>query len=53
MKPTKDYMASQKLWRIIKEPDGYYYEIRLAGMTIDKFAIPEDSKLNLVMDYKK
>ena len=40
-------MASQKLWRIIKKPDGYYYEIKLAGMVIDYFKIPEDSLINL------
>ena len=45
-----NYLASQKLWRIIKEPDGYYYEIRLAGMTIDKFKIPDDSKIHLAME---
>ena len=33
------YTSSQKLWRIIKEPQGYYYEIRLAGMVIDRIKI--------------
>lgn len=35
------YTSSQKLWRIVCEPTGYYYEIRLKGMTIDKFKIEE------------
>lgn len=35
------YLANQKLWRIVQEPDGYYYEIRLAGMTIDRLSINE------------
>lgn len=35
------YLANQKLWRIVKELDGYYYEIRLAGITIDRFPINE------------
>lgn len=33
------YTASQKLWRITKEPTGYYYEIKLAGMVIDRIKI--------------
>ena len=35
------YLASQKLWRIIKERDEYYYEIRLSGNTIDRIHIDE------------
>lgn len=34
-----NYVASQKLWRIIKEREDYYYEIRLAGVTIDRIKI--------------
>jgi hypothetical protein len=35
------YLANQKLWKIIKEPGGYYYEIRLAGTVIDRVKIEE------------
>ena len=35
------YTAAQKLWRVSKEPNGYYYEIRLRGMTIDRIKIEE------------
>lgn len=35
------YTSSQKLWRIVKEPSGYYYEIRLKGMTVDRIPINE------------
>ena len=35
------YLANQKLWKIIKEPTGYYYEIRLAGTIIDRIKIDE------------
>lgn len=35
------YTSSQKLWKIIEEPTGYYYEIRLKGMTIDRIKIEE------------
>lgn len=35
----KKYLPNQKLWRIIKTPEGYYYEIRLAGVTIDRCPI--------------
>ena len=33
------YPSSQKLWRISKEFNGYYYEIRLAGVVIDRIKI--------------
>ena len=33
------YVASQKLWKITREPTGYYYEIKLAGMVIDRIKI--------------
>lgn len=35
------YLANQKLWKIIQEPNGYYYEIKLAGMVIDRIKIDE------------
>ena len=35
------YVASQKLWRIIKERDNYYYEIKLAGDIIDRIPVDE------------
>ena len=35
------FASSQKLWRITKELDEYYYEIRLAGVTIDRIRIEE------------
>lgn len=31
--------ASQKLWRVIKQPDGYYYEIKLQGVIIDRIKV--------------
>lgn len=34
-----EYKSNQKLWKIIKEPNGYYYEIKLAGMIIDRIRI--------------
>lgn len=43
------YTSSQKLWRIIKEPSGYYYEIRLAGMIIDRIPL-EYPALNILKD---
>lgn len=35
------YLSNQKLWRIVKEPNGYYYEIKLDGTVIDRFVINE------------
>ena len=33
------YKSCQKLWRVIKEPSGYYYEIKLKGMVIDRIKV--------------
>ena len=33
------YLSNQKLWRIIKEPNGYYYEIKLKGMVVDRIKV--------------
>ena len=33
------YLSNQKLWRIVKELNGYYYEIKLAGMVIDRIKV--------------
>lgn len=33
------YLANQKLWKIIKEPGGYYYEIKLGGMVVDRIKV--------------
>ena len=33
------YLSNQKLWKIIKEPTGYYYEIKLAGVVIDRIKV--------------
>lgn len=42
------YKASQKLWRVVKQSDGYYYEIKLAGMVLDRFKLEDDAKLKLI-----
>lgn len=34
-----NYLSNQKLWRVVKEPTGYYYEIKLAGTVIDRLKI--------------
>lgn len=38
------YLANQKLWKVIREPSGYYYEIRLAGMVIDRVKVEEPAR---------
>lgn len=35
------YPSSQKLWRVVQEPNGYYFEIKLKGMVIDRLPINE------------
>lgn len=36
-----EYHACQKLWRISRSLDGFYYEIKLAGVVIDRIKIEE------------
>jgi hypothetical protein len=31
--------SSAKLWRVIREPSGYYYEIKLKGVVIDRIRV--------------
>lgn len=33
------YLSNQKLWRVVKEPTGCYYEIKLAGVVVDRIKI--------------
>lgn len=33
------YLSNQKLWKVVKTPEGYYYEIKLAGTVIDRIKI--------------
>lgn len=33
------YSSSQKLWRIVKDVNGYYYEIKLAGTVVDRVRV--------------
>ena len=35
------YPSSQKLWRVVQEPNGYYFEIKLKGMVIDRLPTNE------------
>ena len=44
------YLANQKLWKIIREPSGYYYEIRLAGTVIDRIKIEEPTLSILIKE---
>lgn len=36
-----NYLSNQKLWRIVKERDDYYYEIKLAGGIVDRIKVEE------------
>lgn len=38
---ASNYPSSQKLWRVIKERENYYYEIKLAGVVIDRIRVEE------------
>lgn len=35
----RKYLSNQKLWKIISQPDGYYYEIRLAGVVLQRVKV--------------
>lgn len=37
----KKYLSNQKLWRIVKERDDYYYEIKLDGIIIDRVKVED------------
>ena len=41
------YTSSQKLWRVVRQPDGWYYEIKLKGMVIDRIRV-EYPALNIL-----
>lgn len=37
----KKYLSNQKLWRVVREPSGFYYEIKLGGMVIDRIKVEQ------------
>lgn len=39
----KSYLSNQKLWKVVKELNGYYYEIKLAGLVIDRIPISDNT----------
>lgn len=41
------YLSSQKLWRVVRQPDGWYYEIKLKGVVIDRIKV-EYPALNIL-----
>ena len=44
------FTSAQKLWRVSKETTGYYYEIKLKGMVIDRIKIEEPSLTVLIKE---
>lgn len=44
------YLSNQKLWRITKEPTGYYYEIKLAGTVVDRIKVEEPALSYLIKE---
>lgn len=44
------YLSNQKLWRITKEPTGYYYEIKLAGTIVDRIKVEEPALSYLIKE---
>ena len=43
MQPKSKHPSNQKLWRIVNTLDGYFYEIKLAGMVVDRIPVEEKS----------
>lgn len=39
--------SSKKLWKIIRQPEGYYYEIRMDGVILDRIRV-EEPALNIL-----
>ena len=35
------YLSNQKLWRVVKERNNFYYEIKLKGEVVDRIMIDE------------
>lgn len=44
------YKSSQKLWRVVKEPNGFYYEIKLDGMIIDRIRVEQPALSTLIKE---
>ena len=40
---TAKVHASRKLWKVVEEPDGFYYELRSKGIIIARIKV-EDNK---------
>lgn len=41
--------SSKKLWKIIRQLDGYYYEIRMNGVILDRIKV-EEPALHILKD---
>ena len=37
----KQYKPCQRLWKIARDPEGYYYEIKLGGIVIDRIRVEQ------------
>lgn len=42
------FLSNQKLWKIVREPDGYYYEIRVKGTIIDRIKVTKSQVLAMI-----
>ena len=38
-KVERKWLSNQKLWRIVEQPDGYFYEIKLGSMVVDRIKV--------------
>lgn len=41
--------SSKKLWKIIRQTEGYYYEIRMDGVILDRIKV-EEPALHILED---
>ena len=41
--------SSKKLWKVIRQPEGYYYEMRLEGVILDRIRV-EEPALHILKD---
>lgn len=36
------YQQSQHIWKVIRQVDGYYYELRVGGIVIARYKLTDD-----------
>ena len=40
---SNKYPSNTRLWRVCRDLDGYYFELKLAGTVVDRFDIDDQT----------